>query len=185
MVGSSEGGVARGVGEDVRGDDPSDALLQPILHGYLPDRADHEVLQSGEDFRRQGEGVPGKTVLAARGAASGAEYATQRRGEVEGTFAGNLSEIALASYTGVETGGVSGEDGELQGKGRSHGLKARLAALEGVEGVVEEVEDAAVGLVSTGEGPDGRDHATRRFEALQILADAMEGAQDLDLRYRV
>ena len=34
-------------------------------------------------------------------------------------------------------------------------------------------------------GPDGGDHAARGFETLQVLADAVKGAQNLDLGYGV
>ena len=112
-----------------------------------------------------------------------AEHAAEVRGEVQGL--GGLVEARAAAQTVVELRGVAGEHRELQAEGRLDGTEAGVAALQGVEAVVEEVEYAAVCLVAPGEGAHAPDHAGCCLEAGEVLTDAVEAAQHLGLGHCV
>ena len=114
---------------------------------------------------------------------TGAQYAPVLWGEVERCL--RFVEVGPATQAGVELGGVAGQDRELQAEGGFDRFVSRVASFERVEGVVEKVEDAAVGLVSTGERTHATYHAGRRLEAGEVLPDAVEAAERLRLGHGV
>jgi hypothetical protein len=70
-------------------------------------------------------------------------------------------------------------------EGRLDSSEARVATLQGDEAVVEEVEDAAVGLVAAREGSHAPDHAGGGLETGEVLANAVEAPQHLGLGHGV
>ena len=154
------------MGEDVRTDDAQHALAEPALGGGLPDGVFDQGPQSAERARCHGEGVAGHR------AAFGAQHAAEVRREVQ-RFC-RVVQICLAAQAGVELGSVAGQDGELQAEGSLDGLLGGVGAFERVEGVVQQVEDAAVRLVPPREGSHAPYHAGGSFEAGEVLADEVE-----------
>ena len=119
-MGTGEG-VARGVGEYVRTDDPQHALAEPALGGSFPDGAFDQGPQPSQRVRGQREGVTGHRPTL------GAPHTTQVRGEEQRL--GRLIEIGLAAQAGVQLGSVAGEDGELQAEGGLDSLEAGPGSL--------------------------------------------------------
>src|SRR5918998_421656 len=93
--------------------------------------------------------------------------------------------LCSAGQARVELRRVAGEDREFYAEGGLDALETRIARLQRVQCVVEQVEDPAVRFVPPREGAHAPDHTRGGLKAGEILPDTVEAAQRLRLGHGI